>query len=102
MKESSKALLELISKECSNQLPHYKYNKHSLEISDKYRHGRVTALNYMLELTFFYFEMEKDLKEQLLQDLQKQMAFAASLRESDYKQGIYDAINKIIQEVEKN
>ena len=99
MKESSKALLELISKECSNQLTHYKYNKHSLDISDKYRHGRVTALNYMIELTFFYFEMEKDLKEQLLQDLQKQMAFTASLRESDYKQGIYDAISKIIQEV---
>jgi len=102
MKQSSKALLELISKECSNQLTYYKYNKHSLNISDKYRHGRVTALNYMQELTFFYFEREKDLKEQLLQDLHKQITVTALLRESDYKRGIYDAISQILQEVEKS
>ena len=101
MKNSSRQFLELVSNYCSNQLTYYKYNKHTLMISDKYRSGRVTALNYIQELTFYYFQKEELLRQQFISDLTRQIAHTASLQEGDYKKGIHDAINNIINEIKR-
>jgi len=46
----TKKLLEEISNNCSAELSKYKYNK-GLDISDKYRKGKVTSYQYV----FFSF-----------------------------------------------
>ena len=56
MKPTSKEVLEKISKHCSNQLTLYKFNTTTLHISEKYREGRLTALEYINELTYYYLQ----------------------------------------------
>ena len=100
MQHSSREFLELVSKYCSNQLTYYTYNKQTLRVSDKYRRGRVTALQYIEELTFFYFRKEKYLKEQFIRDLRAQLSTIAYLDDNDYRAGIDDAITNVLSEIE--
>jgi len=57
----TKKLLENISNNCSSELSKYKYNK-GLNISDKYRKGKVTSYQYVLDLIYHFFEKERLLK----------------------------------------
>ena len=59
MKPTSKELLEKVSKHCANQLTLYKFNTGTLKISKKYREGRLTALEYLSELSYYYMQEEK-------------------------------------------
>jgi len=58
----TKKLLEHISNNCSSELSKYKYNK-GLDISDKYRKGKVTSYQYVLDLIYHFFEKERLLKK---------------------------------------
>ena len=99
MKPTSKELLEEISKNCSNQITFYTYNKNLLKVSDKYREGRLTSLKYISELTFYYLQEEKKIQKQFREQILKQMKLHSCLDESDYKQGIYDALNETLDEI---
>ncbi len=96
MKPTSKELLEEISKNCSNQLTLYKFNTSTLKVSKKYREGRLTALDYISELTYYYLQKEKRLQEQFHEQIHKQMKMHSCLEDGDYKQGLYDALNEIL------
>lgn len=93
MKSTSKEILEKISKHCSNQLTLYKFNTTTLQISDKYREGRLTALEYISELTFHYLQEEKRLQQQFNDQIHKQMEQNSCLTDSEYKDGLFDALN---------
>ena len=99
MKPTSKKFLEVVSKHCSNQTTLYTFNKNSLHISDKYREGRLCALKYIGELTFYYFQEEKSIKEKFRKQVLKQMKEHSCLRDSEYKEGLYDALNDVLDEV---
>lgn len=99
MKPTSKELLEAVSKHCSNQLVLYKFNKGTLAISDKYREGRLTALEYIGDLTFHFMQEEKRIQQQLREEILKQMKFYSCLEETEYKQGIYDALNDTLDHI---
>ncbi len=101
MKPSSKELLDGISRHCANQLTYYRYNRHTLLISEKYRSGRVTALDYVQELTHHYFEQEYALKKGFRHELEAQIHATAYLNDNDYRHGIIDAIRDIIDELER-
>ncbi len=101
MKPTSKKFLEVVSRHCSNQTTLYTFNKNSLQISDKYREGRLTALKYIGELTFYYFQEEKSIKEKFREQVDKQIKENASLTDSEYKEGLYDALNDVLDEVGK-
>lgn len=101
MKHSSKELLEYISRHCTNQLTYYRYNRHALMISDKYRSGRVTALNYVQELTLYYFRKENNLKEEFRRELDLQIHAMAYLYDGDYRRGIVDALHNVIDALER-
>ena len=96
MKPTSKQLLEEVSSHCSNQIVLYKFNKGILKISDKYREGRLTALEYIGELTFYYLQQEKNLQQQFHEQLLKQLQQHSCLADTDYKQGLYDGLNDIL------
>lgn len=64
MKPTSKEFLEEVSKHCSNELTLYKFNTSTLQVSKKYREGRLTAREYPGELTYYYLEEEMRIQVQ--------------------------------------
>ncbi len=69
MKPTSKELLKEVSKHCSNQLTLYQFNTTILNVSDKYREGRLTALEYIGELTYYYLQEEKKIQQQFTKQI---------------------------------
>ncbi len=102
MKPTSKEFLEEVSKHCSNQITYYKFNKTTLHISNKYRGGRLAALKYIGELSFYYLQEEKSIKhkfrEQILKQIQQNSCLNDNDNDNDYKDGLYDALNVILIE----
>ena len=96
MKPTSKEIIESISSHCSNQIVLYKFNTGVLQISDKYREGRLTALEYIGELTFYYLQQEKNLQLHFHDQILKQMKLHSCLEDTDYKNGLYDALNDVL------
>ena len=96
MKPTSKELLEEISKHCYSEITFYNFNTTVLQVSDKYREGRLTALEYIGELTYYYLQEEKKIQQQFHEQILKQMRLHSCLEETDYKNGIYDALNDIL------
>lgn len=96
MKPTSKEVLEKISKHCSNQLTLYKFNTTTLQINEKYREGRLTALEYLGELTYYYLQEEKRMQEQFKEQVTKQLKLHSCLDDTEYKRGLYDALNEVL------
>ncbi|WP_223897663.1 hypothetical protein [Sulfurovum sp. TSL1] len=96
MKPTSKELLEAVSKHCYNELTLYKFNTATLHISDKYREGRLTALEYLTELTYYYLQEEKKIGEEFKQQISKQLKRYDCLDDTEYKRGLYDALNVVL------
>ena len=96
MKPTSKEYLEQVSKHCHNQIVHYKFNTTTLIISDKYREGRLTSLEYIGELVFYYMQEEKRIKEDFREQIIKQLKLHSCLDETEYKRGLYDALNEVL------
>ena len=96
MKSRSKELLEAVSKHCYNQLTLYRFNTTTLQVSDKYREGRLTALEYLTELSYFYMEEEKSIEEKFKEQIIKQLKLHSCLDDTEYKRGLYDALNEVL------
>src|SRR5210317_317223 len=96
MKPTSKEVLEKISKHCSNQFTLYTFNTTTLQISEKYRKGRLTALEYIGELTYYYLKEEKRIQEQFKEQVSKQLELHSCLDDTEYKRGLYDALNEVL------
>ena len=96
MEDTAKAYIESISKHCYQEMTFYQFNTNTLQVSEKYREGRLSALKYVSELTWYYLQQEKRIKEEFRQQLIKQMKLHACLRDSEYKQGMYDALNNVL------
>ena len=96
MKPTSKEVLEKISKHCSNELILYKFNTTTLQINDKYREGRLTALEYLGELTYHYLQEEKRIQEEFREQVTKQLKLHSCLDDTEYKRGLYDALNEVL------
>jgi hypothetical protein len=99
MKPTSKEILDAVSKHSSNQLIMYKFNMNTLKISDKYREGRVTGLKYIGDLTFHFMQEEKRIQLLFHEEVLKQMKFYSCLEETEYKQGLYDALNDTLDQI---
>lgn len=96
MKPASKELFEAISKHCFHEITLYRFNTGVLRVTDRYREGRLAALTYVSELTFYYLQEEQKLQQQFHEQILKQMEQFSCLEETDYKQGIYDALNDVL------
>ena len=96
MKPTSKEHLEQISKHCHNEIVLYKFNTTTLIISEKYREGRLTSLEYIGELVFYYMQKEKRIKEDFREQILKQLKENSCLDDTEYKRGLYDALNDVL------
>jgi len=97
MKPTSKEFLEEISKNCSNQITFYTFNKTTLHVSDKYRDGRLAALKYIGELIFYYLQEEQSIKGKFRDQILMQIQQNSYLNDSEYKKGLYDALNDVLE-----
>jgi hypothetical protein len=97
MKYTSKELLEKVSRHCSNQLTHYKFNTTTLKVSKKYREGRLAALEYLGELSYYYLQQEKKIQKDFREQVHKQIERYSCLDDSDYKQGLHDALHEMLE-----
>lgn len=68
-------------------------------MSDKYREGRLTALKYIGELTFHYLQEEQSIKHKFREHILQQMMQNSCLNDNDYKNGLYDALNDVLDEL---
>ena len=100
-KPSSKQFLEEVSRYCYSQLTLYKFNRSTLDIDEKYREGRITALNYVADLTFYFMQQEKHIAEEFICELDKQLEAIETLKSPNYTQGIRDSIDALRQEIDK-
>ena len=96
MKPRPKELLEAVSKHCYNQLTLYRFNTTTLHVSDKYREGRVSALEYLTELSYYYMQEEKSIENQFKEQIVKQLKLHSCLDDTEYKRGLYDALNEVL------
>ena len=90
----TKKLLENISNNCSSELSKYKYNK-GLNISDKYRKGKVTSYQYVLDLIYHFFEKERLLKIEFESIITKELGNTSLLKNGDYRNGINEVLSEI-------
>ena len=88
---NTKELLENISNDCLTQITKYKYNK-NLDMSDKYRKGSITALEYTLDLIYHFYEKDKKLKTEFETILTSQIEYIQSINDSEYKEGLIEAL----------
>lgn len=98
---STKEVLSSLSNYCYSQLTYYKFNKRVLKVTDKYREGRLTAIKYASELTLHYMNEEKRIQSQIIEQIDMQMKSNSCLTDGDYKDGLYDALNDVLDEYKK-
>ena len=96
MKNTSKELLEIVSRHCYNQLTLYRFNTTTLQVSNKYREGRLTALEYLTELSYYYLQEEKSIEKQFKEQISRQLSLYSCLDDTEYKRGLYDALNEVL------
>jgi hypothetical protein len=58
-------------------------------------------LKYVGELTFYYLQEEKSLINRFKEQMLKQMEQNSCLNDGEYKDGLYDALNDILDETMK-
>ena len=90
-------MLEKISDHLHTQITYYRFNKNVLEVSDKYREGRLAALQYASELSLYYMHLAQSIKEQYRDQILRQMKANSCLKDGDYKKGLYDGLNDALE-----
>ena len=98
---NTKELLENISTDCLGQLTKYKYNK-NLDISSKYKKGKIAALQYTLDLIYHFYEKDKELKKDFETTIAKQIEDMNILKDGDYKQALIETLSWAKKRLDKN
>jgi len=91
--ESTREVLSVFSNNCFNQITHYTYNKGTLEVSERYRKGRLDGLQYLSKLTLFYMQREQALRVEFENEILGQLKKIDGLNSGQYKSGIFEALN---------
>ena len=92
---NTKLKLEEISNTCLSELTKYKFNK-GLDISDKYRKGKIASLQYVLDLIYHFYERDKMLKIEFEGLISSQIDSTSQLKSGDYRNGIGEVLNEVI------
>ena len=99
MRAETHRLLKRLNEEAFNRLTHYRYNR-SESLHPRYRSGSVAALTWLCDLSGYYLERETKLRDELIRQIDRQMAWVACLDPGPYRQGIEDAVEEIRRQLE--
>ncbi len=92
--EKSIKILENISQKCYSDSTVYQFSK-NLDVSDKYRKGRVDASNWVNDMVYHYVQKEKNFLNEFKQHLQDQKDIISVIKNGDYKNGLYDQLQEV-------
>lgn len=95
-KKTSREIFESISNHCFTYTVPYKYGKQKSRGTQKYKDGRITAYEWINNLTYYYIKQEENLKDEFISYLKIKQEEIEVLREGEYKKGLQDAINEIL------
>ena len=98
---TARKLLNILGSYAANQITLYRFNVTTLTASERYRRGRITGLEYVSRLVYHYAQMEKRMDAIIRGEIVRQMKSNAVLPESEYKQGLYDGLNDVLDEMQK-
>ena len=90
----TKKLLENISENCLSQLTKYKYNK-NLDVSEKYRKGKIISYQYVLDLIYHFFEKDRLLKLEFESIISNELDKISMLKNGDYQKSINEVLSEI-------
>jgi len=94
MKPTSREILEEISNHCYILTTRYRYAR-TPTWSEKYAEGQLAALEYIGRLCLYFLEQDGSVPDKFKAEILKQIDTYSSLNDSDYKKGLYDALNDI-------
>jgi len=92
--EKSIKILEDLSSDCVQEKTRYMYSN-MLKQSEKYKKGRVDALNWINDIIYYYIQKEKNFVIEFKQHIQDQKDIIANIKDGDYKNALYDQLNEI-------
>jgi len=87
-------ILEELSRDCNNETTRYKFSK-MIEKSDKYKKGRVDALNWINDIIFHFIQKERNFINEFKEHINTQKGIISDISEGDYKNALYDQLNEI-------
>jgi len=96
--KTSKEFLSELSSHIFTQITMYRFNKNTLKVTDKYREGRLAALKYASELSYYYMQIEKNLPRQFREQIDRQMKSNSCLLDGEYKRGLYEGLNDVLDQ----
>ncbi len=98
MKPTSNKFLEQISNKSYILSTRYRFARTPLW-SKKYAEGQLAGLEYINKLCFYYTQEEKSVQKRFREQVLKQMQQNSCLMDSEYKDGLYDALNDVLDEL---
>lgn len=88
-------ILEQISQSLSIHQTYYQLNTQDEHFSEKYHKGIINATKWLNELIYFYIQQENNFLLEFKENIQKQKEELSELKESEFKQGLFDELNII-------
>ena len=95
---SLKTFLEFVSNHCYAQSCHYNFTK-DRQISKGYKKGQLQALEYIAHLSSYFLDRERGLKVAFIDAIYEELERITTLKDSDYKDGLYDALKRLLDEL---
>ncbi len=92
--EKSTKILEDISSQCIAEKSSYEFSK-TMTKSDKYRKGRIDALNWINDIIYHFIKKEKNFMIEFIQHINNQKDIISNIKDGDYKDAIYDQLHEI-------
>jgi len=87
-------ILEQLSYKLNSHTTFYKFNE-TIDVSKRYRKGRVDASLWLNDLVFYFIQKEKSFLLEFKEEIQKQKKKLEDIKDGDYKSGLYDELNSI-------
>ena len=98
---SARRAMEIIHAHAYNEMTHYAYNRNTLEVSERYRAGRMAALRYLTQLSTHYLAREEALRREFLGEIDRQTRNGQVLCPGGYRKGLIEALERAVRQYEK-
>ena len=92
--DKSIIILEELSNQCVVEKSSYEFSKH-MDKSDKYRKGRIDALNWINDIIYYFIKKEKNFMIEFIQHINDQKDIISNIKDGDYKDALYDQLHEI-------
>ena len=86
--------LEIISEHLNTHISFYKYNS-KIDLSEKYKKGRIDASLWLNDLIWFFLKKEKNFLKDFENEISLQKNKLNDIKSLEYKKGLIDELNTI-------